>query len=67
MKSHSILICSLQEIDESMEDVGAMFHILFPDHDEDKSTETQEDESDPELAELFKDINEEANIPNKFI
>ncbi|KAI3810493.1 hypothetical protein L1987_20109 [Smallanthus sonchifolius] len=54
-----------KEIDESMKDVEAMFHTLFPDHNPDKVAETQEDESDPDL--LFEDIEDEANLLEKFI
>ncbi|KAI3828739.1 hypothetical protein L1987_02848 [Smallanthus sonchifolius] len=56
-----------KDIEEGMEDAETLFHTLFHDHDQKKDTKSLEDELDPELAELFKDIDDEVSLPEKYI
>ncbi|KAI3821956.1 hypothetical protein L1987_09534 [Smallanthus sonchifolius] len=47
------------------EDAKALFNNLFNDQTPVNTSETHSDESDPELAELFEDIDDEVNLPDK--
>ncbi|KAI3816488.1 hypothetical protein L1987_16186 [Smallanthus sonchifolius] len=54
-----------KELEGGLENAEVFFSDLFNDQTPVNKAETHTDESDPELAELFEDIDDEVNLPDK--